>query len=67
MTDPHDPEDLTFGATGEGTGPALGGFDMGDLLSQALDMQRQMAEAQEELGATDVVGETGGVRSSTLR
>lgn len=37
-----------------------GGFDMGDLLSQALDMQRQMAEAQEELEDTEVVGEAGG-------
>ena len=37
-----------------------GGFDMGDLLSQALDMQRQMAEAQEELGDAEVVGEAGG-------
>lgn len=35
-------------------------FDMGGLLSQALDMQRQMAEAQEALGATEVVGEAGG-------
>lgn len=35
-------------------------FDMGGLLSQALDMQRQMAEAQEVLGATEVVGEAGG-------
>lgn len=40
--------------------PSGGGFDMGDLLSQALDMQRQMAEAQEALGHTDVVGEAGG-------
>ncbi len=68
MSTPSDPHDgdvsplwepgSELGGTG---GPGgTGGFDMGGLLSQALDMQRQMAEAQEALGNTEVVGESGG-------
>jgi DNA-binding YbaB/EbfC family protein len=37
-----------------------GGFDMGGLLEQALEMQRQMVEAQAALSDTEVVGEAGG-------
>jgi DNA-binding YbaB/EbfC family protein len=68
MTTPSDPRDGDMsplwepgsGPGASGAPPGPGGFDMGGLLSQALDMQRQMAEAQEALGHTDVVGESGG-------
>lgn len=61
MTQPPDPAhggDLE--PAGDDGMPAVGGFDMGDLLAQALDMQRQMTEAQEALGQSEVVGEAGG-------
>ena len=68
MTTPSDPHDGGIppgwgpdsGPDGPGGPGQPGGFDMGDLLSQALDMQRQMAEAQEALGQAEVVGEAGG-------
>jgi nucleoid-associated protein EbfC len=36
------------------------GFDMGGLLEQAMDMQRQMLETQARLAATEVEGQAGG-------
>lgn len=48
MTDSHD----------DATGPAMP--DMASLLEQAMDMQRQMLDAQQRLAATEVTGESGG-------
>lgn len=40
--------------------PLLGGLDMGSLLSMAGDMQKQMAQAQEQAAHTEVEGSAGG-------
>lgn len=48
-----------FGAE-DGPPSGAGGFNLDGLLSQALDMQHQMAQAQEELAETEVVGEAAG-------
>jgi DNA-binding YbaB/EbfC family protein len=60
MSQPLEPPDGSLDPEGGDGAPVVGGFDVGDLLSQALDMQRQMAEAQEQLGHSEVVGEAGG-------
>lgn len=44
---------------GGGQGGELGGFDMGDLLKQAQDMQAQLVSAQAEAAETEVVGSAG--------
>ena len=36
------------------------GFDMNDMLGKMMDMQRKMAEAQENLAAKSVTAEAGG-------
>lgn len=56
---PGDGEALPGGPGGEGA-DGDDNLDMGGLLSHALDLQRQMVEAQEVLGHTEVRGEAGG-------
>lgn len=60
MSEPTDPPNSDLVPQPGEPASLSAGFDMGDLLSQALDLQRQMAEAQEALGDTEVVGEAGG-------
>jgi len=48
-----------LGGLGGGTGG--GGLDMGALLEQAQQMQQQLMNAQAELAATEVTGDSGGV------
>jgi DNA-binding YbaB/EbfC family protein len=48
-----------LGGLGGGTGG--GGLDMGALLEQAQQMQQQLMNAQAELAATEVTGNSGGV------
>ena len=47
------------GAADQGL-PGLGGFDLGSMVQMAADMQTKMAEAQEELANSEVVGTAGG-------
>jgi nucleoid-associated protein EbfC len=48
-------------AMGAGDEPAgVGGFDMGGLLEQAMQMQRQMLETQARLAEAEVEGQAGG-------
>jgi nucleoid-associated protein EbfC len=48
------------GAPGAGDEQPGMGFDMGGLLEQAMEMQRQMLETQARLAATEVEGQAGG-------
>ena len=50
-------------APADDLGAALGGglgFDLGSMMEMAQGVQQQMAQAQEELAATEVVGRAGG-------
>ena len=49
MSDPTPPEDESFG-----------GADLGNLLSQAMEMQQQVMAAQAEAAGTEVEGQAGG-------
>lgn len=50
------------GAAGEpaDAAGAMGGFDLGGLLEQAMSMQSKLAEAQQQAAATEVEGQAGG-------
>ena len=45
---------------GGGQDPLQGGFDLGSMMQMAADMQSRMAQAQEQLVSTEVVGTAGG-------
>lgn len=57
--DTDDPEDDWDDEDGMGD-DAVGGFDMGSLLDQALQMQQQLMSAQQQAAATEVEGQAGG-------
>jgi DNA-binding YbaB/EbfC family protein len=57
MTDPSLPDFPDADAAGA---DALGGFDMGALLEQAMGMQQQLLEAQAEAAEAVVEGQAGG-------
>ncbi|MHB1139662.1 MAG: YbaB/EbfC family nucleoid-associated protein [Microthrixaceae bacterium] len=58
------PDDVQGGpAAMDDLGAALGGgmgFDLGSMMEMAQGMQQQMADAQEQLAQTEVVGRAGG-------
>ena len=60
MTD-HDLPDLPAAeADGPDGSAGLGGFDMGALLEQAMEMQQQLAQAQADAAEAVVEGQAGG-------
>jgi DNA-binding YbaB/EbfC family protein len=52
--------DLVPEGLGGPTAPGAAGFDLGSMMQMAQDMQQQVAQAQEQLASSQVVGTAGG-------